>query len=51
VPLKGHAASHQVPQADEVTMTADHARAIADYFAEMFDRDFANTAPSTIAAS
>jgi uncharacterized damage-inducible protein DinB len=27
----------------EVTMTADHARAIADYFAEMFDRDFANT--------
>ena len=24
-------------------MTADNARAIADYFAEMFDRDFANT--------
>lgn len=24
-------------------MTADHAKAIADYFAEMFDRECANT--------
>jgi uncharacterized damage-inducible protein DinB len=27
----------------EVTMTADHARAIADYFANMFDQEFTNT--------
>ena len=27
----------------EVTMTADHARAIADYFAKMFDQEFVHT--------
>src|SRR6185295_2079855 len=32
-----------VQYADEVPMTADHAKAIADYFAEMFDRECANT--------
>src|SRR4030095_2560639 len=38
-----YAATDQVPEANEVTMTADHAKAIADYFAKMFDEESANT--------
>src|SRR5262249_17918898 len=33
----------QVREANEVPMTADHAKAIADYFATMFDQESANT--------
>src|SRR4029079_17343624 len=36
-------ATDQIPEANEVTMTADHAKAIADYFAIMFDQEIKYT--------
>src|SRR6185503_12769360 len=34
---------YRLKYCDEVPMTTDHAKAIADYFANMFDMEFANT--------